>query len=208
MATGEEQTPILFSTIVGESITKEYAPEMAYNRIIVGRTTGGVYSTGSYDLGETPYLEKYISLPSDNTDDLDMYALNYLNNLREGWLRYKTNIRGIAIRLFQLLDLTDIQFTLNIDDPNHIYRVTDIGYSISDTGGSSSISLISKDYQIWDGNTRKSAGEQTEEQLNQNHIVAIVDKSLACPATVTATGTGTVTVEYDYGGTETIEDHL
>lgn len=95
------------------------------------------------------------------TYDIDEYCAAYLANMRAGQQRYDLAIKGIVPRLYQLVDLTTLQRTLDIDDDQHIFRIADAQYDISQTGGKTDLSLISSEYVILDSTSRKSMGNAT-----------------------------------------------
>lgn len=148
----------------------------------VGGFESGVFGTGSDGYWLKVFGEDYpgaiypyqIAMSSDayagsyccrireyRTEDIDQYCAAYLANMRAGQQRYDLAIKGIVPRLYQLVDLTTLQRTLDIDDDQHIFRIADAQYSIVQTGGKTDLALISSEYVVLDSSSRKSMGNAT-----------------------------------------------
>jgi len=200
-------TAIDIDSLVGNSFTKEYVPELAYNRVIVCDTSGTTPVYGVSTMAETPAMEKLISVNGvPGGVSCTTYAAAYLANMREGWQRYQLSLKGIDVRLYQTIDLSALQFALGITDTETVYRVSDVSYSVGETGSTSTLTLVSEDYEVLDAATRKSSGDSTLPLLLDDIAAYQAEIAKARIGSVSSTGSGTVTIAYKEGDTKTITD--
>jgi len=106
---------------------------------------------------------------------------------------------GTPAYIFNLLDLSGLYADIGISYPVSTWRVSELSTKIQASGVITSATLVNPTVDL---STSKSAGSYDTTEIVREETITIVDKSLACPATVTSTDASTVSVLYDAGGNE------
>lgn len=182
-------------------------PDLVCTRVIALRDSGAGIETGVASIGAAPYLDRVVTVESDNQADISDLAASLLMNYQRGLTKMSGQFFGLAISMFNIIDISGLVRLTGTALPLTQYRVTEITCDMTESAIKTTISAVDPDAELWDPAVRQAAGGLTDEDLTEKQVDVQTDEFLAEYAEVVTYPSDPIynpEIQYESGRTEEV----
>lgn len=156
-----ETHAITETNIVTMDLSLQAVSEISCTRVIAIRDNAMDYDIGVATYGSAPYIDKVVKINVNDTTSVSTLAQTYLDNFRLANSKLSATFKSLSLSMFNIVDISGLSRIVGNVIGLTQYRITDISYTVSQSGVIVSVSGVDPTTSLWADEIKQASGSMT-----------------------------------------------